>query len=346
MQILQKNELAAFDAFSLASPHGYFMQSSYWAATKPDWGSEFIVSRGKSGEIAGAMLVLVKKVPGLGSYLYAPRGPVCDLLDDAVLDDLLAGVSELARRHRAFSFVCDPLIEKDDVAAIERLTSRAFSFTPDVPYGHATQPNVVHAIEHMCGKTEDELLASFAQKTRYNIRVAKKHGVACEVKGPDGLDDFYKLYQDTAARQGFVIRPKSYYENMLAAFGEHAKLYICYHDEKPLSAAFNIVFGERSHYMFGASGGEGRNLMPTYLMQWSMISDALAAGCDVYDFMGTPPVEDPDNPRYGLVRFKRGFGGREIAFAGEFKLEFSKFKTRLFGAAKSVLDLYYRIKKK
>ncbi len=45
--------------------------------------------------------------------------------------------------------------------------------------------------------------------------------------------------------------------------------------------------------------------MPNFAMQWSMICDSIDLGCDVYDFRGVSGDLNPENPLYGLYKFKK-----------------------------------------
>lgn len=76
------------------------------------------------------------------------------------------------------------------------------------------------------GRSEEELFRNLTQKTRYNVRVAMKHGVQIKVVGKEYLDDFVRIMQTTGERDGFRVRPKSYFARMLDALGEHARLYM------------------------------------------------------------------------------------------------------------------------
>ena len=67
-----------------------------------------------------------------------------------------------------------------------------------------------------------------------------------------------------------------------------------------------------------ASDNEFRNKMPTYALQWEMILWAKELGCRLYDLRGVPGDDDPENPLFGLYRFKKGFGGKKTEFVGEF----------------------------
>jgi len=79
-----------------------------------------------------------------------------------------------------------------------------------------------------------------------------------------------------------------------------------------------ILYGDKVWYLYGASSNEHRNLMPNYLLQWSMIQWAIENNCRVYDFRGVSGDISEDNPHYGLYRFKKGFGGDFTEFVGEY----------------------------
>ena len=51
-----------------------------------------------------------------------------------------------------------------------------------------------------------------------------------------------------------------------------------------------------------------------------MISDALAAGCTVYDMRGITDTLDADDSHVGLIQFKVGTGGQAVEYAGEWDL--------------------------
>ena len=168
--------------------------------------------------------------------------------------------------------------------------------------------------------TEDELMASFHQKWRYNIRLAVKKGVEVRVCGKEMVPDFARIMLTTGVRDGFVTRPPEYFANMLDNLGEHARLYMAFHEGQPIAGTLAIHYGDKVWYLYGASSNEHRNLMPNYLLQWSMIQWAVETGCSVYDFRGVSGDISEDNPLYGLYKFKKGFGGDFTEFVGEYDL--------------------------
>ena len=141
--------------------------------------------------------------------------------------------------------------------------------------------------------------------------------------GPNHLDDFYRLLEETSLRDGFTIRSKEYFASMLEKLGEHCRLYLCYYNGQALSGAVTVQYGGRTCYVYGASTALHIYVMPNYLMQWEMIRWAVENKCHTYDFMGIPHWYDETHPNYGVYRFKRGFNGHVAVYAGEFSIIFS-----------------------
>ncbi len=185
--------------------------------------------------------------------------------------------------------------------------------------------------------SEDDLLAAMKNKWRYNIRYAAKHGVevrAVTASSPDfekSLDSFYSLYRQTAERDGIGLHPLSYYKDLLVR-GEKSggtkdetkiTLYLASHEGEDLAAIITLFQKDEAIYLYGCSGNKKRNLMPSYLVQWTAIQDAKAYGSKIYDFYGIPPTGSEAHPMHGLYLFKMGFGGREVHRPGSVDIPLS-----------------------
>ncbi len=316
--------LGEFEAFLQSHPKGHFAQSSLWAKQKPMWKWEALISRDDSGAIRGAVSLLIRKVPGTPYTLaYACRGPVCDIHDNETLTELLDGARDLAKEHNAYVLKIDPDVPSSDRVFAERMKAYGFQCKEGGKNFEAIQPRYVFRLD-VEGKTEEELLASFHQKTRYNIRVAVKKGVQVRIEGKEAVPAFADLMLTTGVRDGFVTRQPEYFADMLDNLGEHARLYMAYADDKPIAGTLAIAYGDKVWYLYGASANEARNLMPNYLLQWNMIQWALERGARIYDFRGVSGDLSEDNPLYGLYKFKKGFGGEFTEFVGEMDLVLKK----------------------
>lgn len=296
------------------------MQGPEWGKVKNNWKWAAVVERNAQGAIAGSIAVLIRPVPGLPfTLMYAPRGPVCDLHDTAMLRALLAGVRELARRHRAYLFKMDPDIPVSDEAFLSEMLALGFRRTGGGKNFEGIQPRFVFRLD-VAGKSEEEMMAVFHSKTRYNIRLAVRHHVEVRVADKSALDAFLPIMRETGSRDGFATRPKAYFERLLDAYGPQARLYMAYYEGTPVAGTIAVQYAGMVWYLYGASANQYRNMMPNYLLQWEMIRWALETRCRIYDFRGVSGDLSEQNPLYGLYRFKKGFNGELAEFPGEFDL--------------------------
>jgi len=331
-QALPPENYSEYEAFIRSHPRGNIMQSALWHGVKSGWQSEIVVCRDANGQIIGGMSVLIQRVPLVGvSLLYAPRGPVCDLHDKAVLTALKQGADNIARRHKGYMFKMDPDTGADDhkfTAIAGELDFRAFLGGEGF---ETIQPRFNYRV-YLDGRTEEQLLAGMTQKCRYNVRVALKHGVEIKIMGKEALDDFARLMVVTGKRDGFSVRPRGYFEGMLDALGESARLYMAYYQGQAVAGAVTSNYAGKCCYLYGASDNAYRNVMPTYLIQWEMMRWAAQTGCAVYDFQGVSGnLSEENNPLYGLYRFKKGFGGQVDEGPGEFDYVYMPLRAKLVG---------------
>ncbi|MFA6795398.1 MAG: peptidoglycan bridge formation glycyltransferase FemA/FemB family protein [Proteiniphilum sp.] len=161
----------------------------------------------------------------------------------------------------------------------------------------------------------ETLLKRMKPKTRYNIGLARRKGVTVKTLGLDGIDIWYEIYKETAARNHILLNDMKYFQAVLTARADDTRspaevsLLVAEKDGKPLAAMFLVITKNRGSYLYGASSSTERNLMATYALQWEAICRSKAAGCTEYDMFGISPSPDPQHPLYGLYKFKSGFGG-------------------------------------
>ncbi len=187
--------------------------------------------------------------------------------------------------------------------------------------------------------------AGMKAKTRYNIRLAEKKGVTIEISGLEAYDDFTRLLEQTATRDGFSLHPLEYYEAMLRTLGPstgsgsssevRAFLAIARFDGRPIAANLMIDFNGQRTYLHGASSNLHRNVMAPYLLHKYLIVDAIEKGMTSYDFWGVAPVgSSASHPWAGVTRFKLGFGGEIVSTPGTIDVPTNIFIYSLYRAAK------------
>ena len=323
-EFITEKTLPEYEAFVQSHPKGNFAQSYLWGKQKPMWQWDAIAVRGEDGAIRGSLAVMTRKVPGIGrTLMYGCRGPVCDLDDRETFSQLLDGAKVLAKKYKSHVIKIDPDVPSSNTAFSSMLQSFGFRAKEGGKNFEAIQPRYVFRL-NVEGKTEEELLANFHQKWRYNIRLAERKGVTVRICGKEMVPAFSDLMLTTGVRDGFVTRKPEYFAAMLDNLGEHARLYMAFDpNDTPIAGTLAIHYGDKVWYLYGASSNEHRNLMPNYLLQWRMIQWAVETNCRIYDFRGVSGDVSEDNPLYGLFRFKQGFGGDFTEFVGEMDLVLS-----------------------
>jgi hypothetical protein len=207
---------------------------------------------------------------------------------------------------------------------------------------------------------EEAILAGMRQKTRYNVRLAEKRGVTVATYVGEGareeLSRWYRLYQETAARDRITIHPMTYYAGVFTAADEVAQtgspvptlaLLLASHGDDLLAGVVLASWRGMTTYLYGASSNLKRNLMASYLVQWEGMRWAAARGDSAYDLFGIPPANDPSHPMHGLYRFKTGFGGEVIHRPGCWDLDLSPPVARTYRTAERLRGWYhYRVRKR
>jgi len=190
-------------------------------------------------------------------------------------------------------------------------------------------------------QSEDEMLARMKQKTRYNVRLAEKKGVAVRAGTAADFPVLYRMYAETSVRDGFLIRAEDYYQTVWRTFGQsslairhspmpfHEPL-IAEVNGQPVAAISLFYFAGQAIYLFGMSRDEQREKMPNYLLQWEAMRRAKALGCHVYNLWGAPDKFNESDGLWGVFRFKEGLGGYVSRTIGAWDFAASPLMYRLY----------------
>lgn len=333
MRLLEDKDKESYKQFLESHKRCNFQQSLEWGEVKTSWKKEVILSE-KNGKIRGSLCVWIRKIPFFGNIMYSARGPVCDIYDEEVMQDIVDGAKFLSKKYKAFVLRIEPDILKSDEEFRNLALKVGFKIKDDSKdFKDEIQPRFVFRL-NIKNKTEDEIFKEFHSKTRYNIRLATKKGVVIKEGDRDSLKDFHKIMITTGSRDNFIIRPLEYFEKMYDCLApNHMKVLMAYYEDKPIAGIIPIMYGNKVWYLYGASSNEHRNLMPNYLLQWTMIQEAIKRKADIYDFRGVSGVVDESHPQYGLYRFKKGFNAEFTEFIGEVFLPFHPIKYKMYKIA-------------
>jgi lipid II:glycine glycyltransferase (peptidoglycan interpeptide bridge formation enzyme) len=228
----------------------------------------------------------------------------------------------LARRQRAIFVKIDPDVVKSWGLEPERPSPIGTRFVSELKQRgwrfSADQIQFRNTVEMDITQTDEALLAAMKQKTRYNIRLAERKDIVVRAGSLADLPLIARMYQETAARDGFTIRPLDYYRDAWQSLiqAQMAQPLIATYQDNPVAAVVIVRFGQKALYMYGASTLLERNRMPTYLLQWEAMRWARAQGCTIYDFWGAPDDFVEADSLWGVWRFKSGFNGQVVRHIG------------------------------
>lgn len=205
---------------------------------------------------------------------------------------------------------------------------------------HAYHPAVTRMLD--LRHSEEELLAAMHTKTRYNIRVAERHGVTVRIGDIADLKRYIELEDETAKRDGFVPLKHSYVEQLMKSLlsSNQGRLRLAEYNGVLLACSIEVDSADTTTYLFGASSSEHRDLMAPYALHWDAIKAAKHQGKHWYDLWGCNPEDEQDRfykPRWkGISRFKAGFGGVLIRYRGTFDLPLKPSIYRLIQKIRSM----------
>ena len=337
MKILEESDKQRYKQFLENHPRCNFQQSLEWGEVKTSWKKEVVLSEDSDGNIVGSICVWIRKIPIFGNMMYSARGPICDIHNEEVLKDLTEGLRQISKKYNAFVLRTEPDILKIDEEYRDIANYLGYKIKDDSKdFKDEIQPRFVFRLD-LKGKTEDEIFKEFHQKTRYNIRLATKKGVEIREGKKEDLKDFHKIMIETGSRDNFGIRSLSYFEKMYDEMApKHMKLLMAYYENVPIAGIIPIMYGNKVWYLYGASSNSYRNIMPNYLLQWTMIKQAIASGAEMYDFRGVSGVVDETHPQYGLYRFKKGFNATFTEFIGEVYIPFKPIMYKLYKLSEKI----------
>lgn len=148
------------------------------------------------------------------------------------------------------------------------------------------------------------LPSKFRQNTRRSSRKNLKYNISKNVD----LDNFYKLYLETAIRHDFKPHSKEYFKDIIREYKDNLIFIEVWHENIPLAMSIDIIEKDKLIYLYGVSSTNNRNLLGMYRLQWLAICYCINYNIKKYDFGGVFCEEnDIDNKDYGLYKFKKGY---------------------------------------
>lgn len=315
---------------------GSFLQSWDWG----DWQSSnkrqatrCIVTDGAGNPMLAAQF-LRYTLPLGQEYLYCPYGPVAGTRDKG------STYAKASADRQETSEGLDALIGHVREAFPKALFIRTEPTTSLQPTTYNLQPTLHiqpgSTILLDINKPEEGLLLGMHPKTRYNIKVAQKHGVEIRLlTQPDDQHLAAHMMRDTLIRRRLVSPPQEYYFKLMGHFSNGTTLsthtYGAYYNNELVACALTVDFNHTRTYLFGGSATAHKNVMAPYLLHWTIIKDAKNYGLHTYDWFG---AEGAVSDGSGFARFKQSFGGNVVQYPGAFDTVFKPLAYHAYQATR------------
>ena len=298
-------------------PEANFLQSSSWKTFqgkmgKKVWAVRLYDSKQPKNKTSLALALVVAENAKRAKYLTIAGGPLLNWQNkdrQLIIQSLLDYLKKIA---------------EDEKISFLRLRPQVLS-TPELhnffkQLGFQQSPMHLTAdltLQLDLSRSEEALLAQMRKNTRYEIRRAQKIGISTRFsKNPADIQAFYEAQLDLAKRQNFVPFSYQFLYQQFLAFLEHDQVALIhsYYQDQLLASAFVIFYRQEAVYHYGISTLANLKLPGSYACQWAAIREAKARGLSTYNFWGISPANESQHRFAGVSLFKRGFGGKEVAY--------------------------------
>ncbi len=334
------DELSGWDDRTVRVRGGSIEQSLAWGEHRAGlgWRAHHLVL-----DDGSAVLALCRRWPLIGGgHAYVPKGPVAGGAAAPVVAARLDAVSRWARASGYDTILADAEMPAATGYRSE-LAARGFRPAEEVgPSRHRIATPIPS------GADEEALLAGISKTTRQRFFAAERRGMrvvrydatapspGAGFDGPapaesdafadEAFERFHVLLQATGERRGFAIgtRPAAvaWWRAALSA-GFLVLLEARSTDDAYLGAAIFYRNGERLTYANSGDVVALRHAQPgaVHLLLWRALQIAVREGRSELDLGGVDVAgarfePRPGDPMFGLLEFKRSFGGRWVELAG------------------------------
>jgi len=331
--------VASRSFLSTYTADGGLFQSDEWARFQAASGHEAHPLSGVGFEGHA----FVHDLPLINRSLFIPRGPVLDMAGLAS-EELKSGLLQIARNTKAAWIRVEPQTE-ESLAVLRTM----FGESQVVPAPRDTNPR-----ETFMAPLNGELENWFARmkpKTRYNIRLAEKHGVTVRFsRRAEDVEQFLDLVMATTSRKSIAPHPKTYYRNFFAILPEDmCVLALAEYDGQPIAGALLVFFEGTAYYLHGGSADTKRELMAPFLLHFRSMEEAKRRGCHRYDFGGVRVRSKQganDTDWDGITRFKQGFatGTETFLFPGTYDIILSSSRYALYRKARRLSEWHRKLR--
>lgn len=251
-------------------------------------------------ENVGETLVLIKKIPWIGSIIKIQRcsGEIS-----------LVEIEKMARKNRALFVVIEPDIKTED--AYYTKLEQIFKLSGYKDLNYFLSPTKTAYID--LSKSEENILSSFDKDIlRSLIRNLKKD---ISFRLSSNLEEFYSLLDEAGKRRNFSVQSFSDWRDQWGSFGRQTPIILAFLDGELLGGNMFLIKPPAAFGLFLPTTEYGRSTRIAASLIWEGLKLAKSHGCTSFDLDGLYDVRYKSPKKWrGVTTFKRKFNGHEVEF--------------------------------
>jgi len=293
----------------------HFLQTRGWALFQEARGRHIFYASGKNWS-----WLAILEANRFGSRLYTPYGPTASTPQGLkkAIDSLLS----CAAANGVDFIRLEPNSPHDKKVLKSFRARRAHR---DI------QPK--HTLIKDLDRDDEALLADISSTNRRLYRRAQQDGFSfSSSNNPADITLFLDMIHEVAERTGMQPHSDEYFTTMANVLmpAKYATLFVAYHNNKPVATCLAFEDAATRYYAHAANAEHARKLQPSVPLMGYLLFDAKTQGKKHFDFYGVAPPHSENHKWAGLSRFKRSFGGREVAYTGTWEIPIKKTRYQAY----------------
>ena len=305
----------------------HFLQSDEWAKFQKVLGNTVIQRSGTGWQYSAILERGDGSVGRHFSRLYRPYGP--SYADESSLEAALKDLEQTATKYSVDYVRVEPVCTNpvDQISIISGYSKLSHSFQPslsllidlDIPF--------------------DDVLASLSKTNRYLWNRREKNNLQFNISyETEDLESFLLMMNETSERTRASFKKTQYYELLLESLGPAKNIGVAYayfEKEVLVGVLFADDFEAKTrYYLYAGSFDKARQHSANSPLVTYLLFTAQKSGLHHFDFFGVAPADATDHRWAGFSKFKRSFGGREVAYAGTWEKPIKSGRYKLMTLAR------------
>lgn len=209
----------------------HFMQSYTWGQISKEKNmTPHYVGLKQNNKLVATALLLEKKLLGKRTYLYCPRGFVCDYQNETLLKEFTKHLKEYAKKLHAIYIKIDPDIKLQErniegeietdkpnnfqlIKTLETLGHKHLGFNQNFEHN---EPRYTFRLD--LTQSEENIINNMHLSTKKIIKKGNPYNLEIYKGTKEDIKDFYHTMLETEKRQNATFYPIKYYQTFYEKF--------------------------------------------------------------------------------------------------------------------------------